>query len=150
MLHNEPEQKELIENAQTKQRNSMPKNFLVPFLLLCLKDWSLHGYKLIQMLMDIGFSSIDQGNVYRTLRKLEKENLISSTWDTSEGGPAKRIYSLTDYGEKYLASCATSFEQYQNMLRTFFTLYTNAFFPFSTSKEQDEKTDSSSPGDTAE
>ena len=69
--------------------------------------------------MDIGFSSVDQGNVYRTLRKLEKENLISSTWDTSDGGPAKRIYSLTEYGEQYLTTCATSFEHYQNMLRTF-------------------------------
>ena len=44
------------------------------------------------MLMDIGFSSVDQGNVYRTLRKLEKENLISSTWDTSDGGPAKNLF----------------------------------------------------------
>ncbi|MGQ0438391.1 hypothetical protein ACT4UT_10710, partial [Bacillus sp. B-TM1] len=56
----EPEQRESLENNQAKQPNSMPKNFLVPFLLLCLKDWSLHGYKLIQMLMDIGFSSVDQ------------------------------------------------------------------------------------------
>jgi PadR family transcriptional regulator PadR len=125
MIKNESEQNEL-----EKHLNVMPKNFLVPFLLLCLKDWSLHGYKLIQMLMDMGFSSIDQGNVYRTLRKLEKENLISSEWDTSEGGPAKRIYSLTKCGEKYLETCAYSFEQYQNMLRTFFNLYTNAFFPF--------------------
>ena len=31
------------------------------------------------------------------------------------------------------------------MLRTFFTLYTNAFFPFSTSPEKDEKDSSSSP-----
>ena len=30
------------------------------------------------------------------------------------------------------------------MLRTFFTLYTNAFFPFSTSPEKDEKDSSSS------
>ncbi|KLA21795.1 MULTISPECIES: poly-beta-hydroxybutyrate-responsive repressor [Bacillus] len=150
MLHNEPEHPESLEKNQAKQPNSMPKNFLVPFLLLCLKDWSLHGYKLIQMLMDIGFSSVDQGNVYRTLRKLEKENLISSTWDTSEGGPAKRIYSLTEYGEQYLTTCATYFEHYQNMLRTFFTLYTNAFFPFSTSPEKDEKDSSSSPGGTAE
>ncbi|AAP08298.1 PhaQ protein [Bacillus cereus ATCC 14579] len=73
MLQNEPEQRESLESNQAKQPNSMPKNFLVPFLLLCLKDWSLHGYKLIQMLMDIGFSSVDQGNVYRTLRKLEKK-----------------------------------------------------------------------------
>ncbi len=47
--------------------------------------------------------------------------------------------------EKYLATCATSFEHYQNMLRTFFTLYTNAFFPFATSPEKDEKDSSSSP-----
>ncbi|MED2632579.1 poly-beta-hydroxybutyrate-responsive repressor, partial [Bacillus thuringiensis] len=33
---------------------------------------------------------------------------------------------------------------------TFFTLYTNAFFPFSTSPEKDEKDSSSSPGGTAE
>ena len=52
--------------------------------------------------------------------------------------------------EKYLATCATSFEHYQNMLRTFFTLYTNAFFPFATSPEKDEKDSSSSPGGTAE
>ena len=143
MLQNEPEKQENLETAQTKQPNSMPKNFLVPFLLLCLKDWSLHGYKLI------GFSSIDQGNVYRTLRKLEKENLISSTWDTSEGGPAKRIYSLTEYGEEYLSSCATSFEHYQKMLHTFFNLYTSAFFPFPTVSVKDEKSSSSS-GDTAD
>ena len=76
----------------TKRNNQTPcQKLLGSFLLLCLKDWSLHGYKLIQMLMDIGFSSVDQGNVYRTLRKLEKENLISSTWDTSDGGPAKEF-----------------------------------------------------------
>jgi poly-beta-hydroxybutyrate-responsive repressor len=146
MLKNEPDHTELPGDTSTKQLNALPKNFLVPFLLLCLKDWSLHGYKLIQMLIDIGFSSIDQGNVYRTLRKLEKENLISSTWDTSEGGPAKRIYSITEYGEKYLESCAYSFEQYQKMLGTFFNLYANAFFPFaSTTKEK-----SKNSGDSAE
>lgn len=139
MLKNDIEQDELLEEVQAKTLNSMPKNFLVPFLLLCLKDWSLHGYKLIQMLIDMGFSSIDQGNVYRTLRKLEKDHLISSTWDTSEGGPAKRIYSLTEYGEKYLKTSAYSFEQYQNMLGTFFRLYTSAFFPFPSTKEKDKQ-----------
>ncbi|WP_416825545.1 poly-beta-hydroxybutyrate-responsive repressor [Ectobacillus polymachus] len=133
------------EERSTIHLNAMPKNFLVPFLLLCLKGWSLHGYKLIQMLMDMGFSSIDQGNVYRTLRKLEKENLISSTWDTSEDGPAKRIYSLTEYGEKYLETSATSFSQYQQMLGTFFQLYTNAFFPLPKAKDSEP-----SEGDSAE
>lgn len=73
--------------------NSTPKNFIVPFLLLSLRNWNLHGYKLIQQLIDFGFSSIDQGNVYRTLRQLEKDNLITSEWDTSSGGPATKCRS---------------------------------------------------------
>ena len=75
MLQNEPEQRESL--RATKRNNQTPcQKLLSSFLLLCLKDWSLHGYKLIQMLMDIGFSSVDQGNVYRTLRKLEKKTLF--------------------------------------------------------------------------
>ena len=83
-------------------KTSVPKNLMIPALLLSLRGWDLHGYKLIQELTQFGFSSIDQGNVYRTLRKLEKENMIKSEWDISTGGPAKRIYSLTDAGEAYL------------------------------------------------
>jgi PadR family transcriptional regulator, regulatory protein PadR len=130
MTNNKPLSSSTQEKKE-KTTSTIPKNFLVPFLLLSLKGWSLHGYKLIQQLTALGFPSIDQGNVYRTLRQLEKENLISSTWDTNEGGPAKRIYSLTKYGEEYLESCASSFEHYQKMLRTFFTMYTNVMFPFS-------------------
>ena len=68
--------------------------------------------------MDIGFSSVDQGNVYRTLRKLEKKPYFFYLGHKRRR-PAKRIYSLTEYGEQYLTTCATSFEHYQNMLRTF-------------------------------
>lgn len=71
--------------------------------------------------MSFGFTSVDQGNVYRTLRQLEKDNLITSQWDTSAEGPARRIYSLTDAGEQYLSMWANSLEQYQNMLDSFFT-----------------------------
>ena len=102
----------------TKRSNQTPcQKLLSSFLLLCLKDWSLHGYKLIQMLIDIGFSSVDQGNVYRTLRKLEKPYFFYLGYKRWRAG--KRIYSLTEYGEQYLTTCATSFEHYQNMLRTF-------------------------------
>jgi PadR family transcriptional regulator, regulatory protein PadR len=31
---------------------------------------------------------------------------------------------------------ASSLEQYQNMLNSFFTMYTDMFFPFSTSSKQ--------------
>ncbi|AQX56510.1 poly-beta-hydroxybutyrate-responsive repressor [Priestia flexa] len=115
-----------------------PKNFMIPFLLLSLRGWNLHGYKLIQQLMSFGFTSVDQGNVYRTLRQLEKDNLITSQWDTSAEGPARRIYSLTEAGEQYLTMWASSLEQYQNMLDSFFSMYTDMFFPFSSGTKKDE------------
>jgi poly-beta-hydroxybutyrate-responsive repressor len=119
-------------DSRSKDENTltnMPKNLMIPVLLLSLRGWNLHGYKLIRELTQFGFSSIDQGNVYRTLRKLEKENMVKSEWDMSTGGPAKRIYSLTDAGEDYLRTCSDSLVQYQSILSRFFTMYMDMFLP---------------------
>ncbi|MCM2674220.1 poly-beta-hydroxybutyrate-responsive repressor [Alkalicoccobacillus plakortidis] len=117
---------------EDKVKNSAPKNLMVPMLLMSLRGLDLHGYKLIEQLNNYGFTSIDQGNVYRILRQLEKDNMVESEWDTSTGGPAKRIYSLTDAGEDYLKVWADSLQQYQSIVDHFFTMYssmmTNPFF----------------------
>jgi PadR family transcriptional regulator PadR len=117
---------------------SVPKNLMIPVLLLNLRGWNLHGYKLIQELTQFGFSSIDQGNVYRTLRKLEKDNMVKSEWDMSAGGPAKRIYSLTDAGEAYLKTCTDSLAQYQSILNRFFSMYMDMFLPSSLTQQEDQ------------
>ncbi len=135
--------KKTTSDTKAKDENTMtsvPKNLMIPALLLSLRGWDLHGYKLIQELTQFGFSSIDQGNVYRTLRKLEKENMVKSEWDISTGGPAKRIYSLTDAGEAYLTTCSDSLLQYQSMLNRFFNMYMDMFIPPS-SKQQSDQTD---------
>ncbi|WP_332631864.1 poly-beta-hydroxybutyrate-responsive repressor [Halalkalibacter flavus] len=106
-----------------------PKNFIIPVLLLLLKDWNAHGYELMQKLTQFGFHSVDQGNFYRILRQLEKDDLVTSEWDTTSSGPAKRIYSITSAGEQYLDIWASSLEQYQKMLDQFFNMYTNFFTP---------------------
>ena len=134
---NESEKKQPSKNE--KATISMPKNLMVPVLLLILRDWSLHGYKLIQELTRYGFTSIDQGNVYRTLRQLEKDNLIKSEWDTTTSGPAKRIYSITEAGEAYLSTCTDSLEQYQSIINRFFTIYMDMFLPPKTNKQQDDE-----------
>lgn len=112
-----------------------PKNFLIPIMLLHLKELNSHGYELMEKVTQFGIESLDQGNFYRLLRQLEKDELVSSQWDTSAGGPAKRIYSITETGEQYLDLWANSLSQYQQMLNQFFNLY-NPFFSFHTKKEQ--------------
>ena len=115
-----------------------PKNFMIPVLLLHLKNWNAHGYELMQQLTQFGFQSVDKGNFYRIMRQLEKDELVISKWDTSSSGPAKRIYSITSAGEEYLDTWANSLEQYQKMLDQFFRIYSNFWTPGFTAKDDDE------------
>ncbi|WP_243385090.1 poly-beta-hydroxybutyrate-responsive repressor [Bacillus kexueae] len=126
------------EDALKNKITTSQKNFVIPVLLLLLRNWSTHGYDLMQRLSHFGFQTIDQGNLYRILRQLEKEELVTSSWDTSDGGPAKRVYSITDAGLDYLDLWATSLENYQNMLDQFFQMYTS-MFTTSTNNEKKPK-----------
>jgi PadR family transcriptional regulator, regulatory protein PadR len=100
------------------------KNWLVPILLLMLRQWSSYGYELMEKMSTFGLAAMNPGTFYRTLRQMEKDGMVSSSWDTSEGGPARRVYSITDAGEAYLNYWAQSLDQYQRMMNTFFRLYT--------------------------
>jgi PadR family transcriptional regulator PadR len=100
------------------------KNWLVPILLLMLRQWSSYGYELMEKMSTFGLAAMNPGTFYRTLRQMEKDGMVSSNWDTSEGGPARRVYSITDAGEAYLNYWAQSLDQYQRMMDTFFRLYT--------------------------
>ena len=100
------------------------KNWLVPILLLMMRQWSSYGYELMEKMSAFGLAGMNPGTFYRTLRQMEKDGMVSSNWDTSEGGPAKRVYSITDAGEAYLNYWAQSLDQYQRMMDTFFRIYT--------------------------
>ncbi|MER1985333.1 MAG: poly-beta-hydroxybutyrate-responsive repressor [Solibacillus sp.] len=112
-----------------------PKNFLIPIMLLHLRDWNSHGYELMEKIMQFGVESVDQGNFYRLLRQLEKDALVTSEWSVTSGGPAKRIYSITEAGEQYLEMWAGSLSYYQKMLDQFFSLYNPFFTPFRASSQ---------------
>jgi len=101
-----------------------PRNWLVPVILLTLREWNSYGYELMERAAAFGFEAMNPGTLYRTLRQMEKEGLCVSKWETSKGGPARRVYSITEAGEAYLDFWARSLEQYQQTIDTFFRLYT--------------------------
>jgi len=111
-------------NGRRSDASAQPRNWLQPFLLLSLQQWQSHGYELMQRLSVFGFEALDPGSVYRTLRQLERDGLVSSDWDTnSSNGPARRVYSLTASGETYLQGWASALRGYQSMLDSFFKSY---------------------------
>ncbi|HKS91714.1 MAG TPA: helix-turn-helix transcriptional regulator [Tepidiformaceae bacterium] len=86
-------------------------------LLAFLKNWNAYGYQLSQKLAEAGMPEFDSGTVYRTLRQLEKTGLVSSFWDTSESGPARRMYSLTAAGDLFLNGWIEALQRYQTVLQ---------------------------------
>lgn len=90
-------------------------------LLAFLKGWNAYGYQLAQKLAAAGLPESDSGTVYRTLRQLEKSGMVSSFWDTSESGPARRMYTLTKAGELFLSGWIDVLQNYQKILTSALT-----------------------------
>lgn len=99
------------------------RNWLIPYLLLILRSWQMHGYDLIARLADFGITTVDQGTIYKTLRQLEKEGNVESTWETSESGPSRRVYSITNAGRTLLDSWFDTMGFYQGLVNNFIDLY---------------------------
>lgn len=119
-----------------RKAEARPRNWLVPVILLSLREWNSYGYELMEQAAKFGFETMNPGTLYRTLRQMEKEGIVKSTWETSEGGPARRMYSITDAGEAYLDFWAKSLEQYQKTMDTFFRMYTGR--PLRSEEEKDD------------
>ena len=100
-----------------------PKNYLMAWLLVMLKEHNLHGYEIMKALRARFDVISDPGTVYRALRQLEREGFISSWWDPKDQGPARRIYTLTEHGHQALSLWSIALEQYRSNLDAFFTLY---------------------------
>ncbi|RPI00516.1 MAG: PadR family transcriptional regulator [Calditrichaeota bacterium] len=75
-----------------------------PSILYLLWSKPNHGYDLMISLPELGFftGSADPGAIYRTLHHLEHVGLVSSNWDNTGSGPAKRLYTITELGQDHL------------------------------------------------
>ena len=100
-----------------------PRNWLAPVALVVLREESSYGYELMERLEELEFEEINPGTLYRTLRQMEQESLCKSEWETSESGQTRRMYSITEAGESYLATWAEGCKQYQNVMDCFFRAY---------------------------
>jgi len=136
-MNNEERKSDEARETEFRGVEARPSNRLVPVILLSLREWNSYGYELMERAAAFGFEAMNPGTLYRTLRQMEKEGIVESTWETSKGGPARRMYSITDAGKTYLDFWAKSLEQYQQTMDAFFRLYTGR--PLRTDREKDEE-----------
>lgn len=90
-----------------------------PAVLTVLAGGDLHGYAIVQRIGEMSIfhgQSPDAAGVYRALRAMEKEGMLTCQWDVSGHGPAKRQYRLTAAGGNCLRQWAATLEQYRQSI----------------------------------
>ena len=88
---------------------------LQPAIMTILAGKGSHGYAIVERLTEtptLAGDRPDPTGVYRTLSTMEERGFVASSWDTSERGPAKRIYELTPLGHECLARWVSSLSDY--------------------------------------
>ena len=98
--------------------------FIEPAALLSLRTGTIHGYDLAYRIGDlIGIDKVDYGNLYRMLRRMEEEGLVTSVWDENAGGRSKRMYEITGDGNQLLTSWIAALEVLRDRVGGFLDTY---------------------------
>lgn len=92
---------------------------IVVLAVLSLLDSASYGYNLIQRLAALGLD-MEEGTLYPLLRRLEKQGLLQSEWDTTESRPRK-YYRISETGQAVLTALRAEWQDtvtvMQNILK---------------------------------
>jgi PadR family transcriptional regulator PadR len=102
------------------------ERFVEPALLLLLRERPMHGYELLERLPEVtgDVARVDVGNLYRVLRALEDEGIVTSEWSAELPGPARRTYELTEAGRRLLDRWAEALRDAGHVIDGFLSRYT--------------------------
>ncbi len=83
-------------------------------ILLMIKQRMSYGYEIISTLEEYPILAAKESTIYPLLRRLLKEEYISSSWkESSEGLPPRKYYSITDKGFEYISAMS---DEWSNLL----------------------------------
>lgn len=85
----------------------MLKDLRTAWLLLLLHDGASYGYELRRELVARA-GQLDPAVMYRSLRDMERNGLITSHWMASQAGPRRRVYDITPAGRRELVQIAAA------------------------------------------
>jgi PadR family transcriptional regulator, regulatory protein PadR len=88
---------------------------LVVLAVLSQLDTARYGYSLIQQLVEQGIE-IEEGTLYPLLRRLEKQGLLESEWDTTESRPRK-YYRISAAGQEVLTALRAEWQETVTVMR---------------------------------
>ena len=91
-------------NPMGNEKSDLLKGTLDMLILKVVALGPIHGYAIGQRVQQISRDvfQLQQGSLYPTLHKLEKDKLLSAEWKQTDTGREAKFYSLTAKGRKQL------------------------------------------------
>ncbi len=114
-----------MEYAQCPCSGKNLDRLLRPTILAILAREKTHGYDLVQQLNELKIFSDtppDASGVYKLLKLMEEEGLVSAHWKLENTRPAKRSYGLTKAGTACIKKWAETLTSYQEQINALLTI----------------------------
>ena len=87
-----------------------------PAVMAVLTEGPVHGYRIVRRLGELSMfadHAPDPTGIYRLLRSMEEDGLVTSSWELADSGPAKRRFELTGGGRECLAQWVRTLATYK-------------------------------------
>ena len=99
--------------AREQEKDEVLQGTLDMLVLKALSLEPMHGWGITERLEQWSQSvlRLNQGSLYPALYRLEKQGLVSSTWQTTENNRQARYYALTAAGRRSLAQQQRSWQR---------------------------------------
>ena len=98
---------------------------LRPTIMAFLAQGEAHGYQIARHLSGMRMFAgrkPDHPGIYRALKEMADESLVTSSWQMGEVGPAKRVFTLTDEGNTCLATWLITLCDYRDAINELLAL----------------------------
>ena len=118
------------EHCLFQENKRYPEKSWLKFLILrVLFEKPTYGYDIIQKIEEISYGrhKIKSGTMYTTLRRMEKEKLVTSSWKKNTSGPNQRQYMVTNQGKNYLKNYLQMIIERKKMIDGMATFYYKHF-----------------------
>jgi PadR family transcriptional regulator PadR len=93
-------------------------------VLAAVTEQASHGYAVAARLAGQGLGVIKGGTLYPLLARLEAEGLVASCWQAGDGGPGRKVFSVTTRGRRELARRAALWQDFASVTSQLFHPFT--------------------------
>lgn len=93
-------------------KSQMKRGTLEYCVLMLINKKESYGYEMINVLEKYPMLAVKENTIYPLLRRLLKEEYISSFWkESAEGLPPRKYYAMNPKGKEYLEALEKEWEK---------------------------------------